>query len=406
MTHRKAKKQILFVDDEPNILKGLKRMLRSMRKEWDMAFAESGAQALEMLSQRAFDVIVSDMRMPHMDGLALLTTVKQRYPMIVRIILSGHSDQEMILKSVKSVHQYLSKPCDYQELISTVTRSCALNDFLNHENLRQIISKTDTIPSLPSLYMDIMDELQSPAASVERLGKIIEKDLGMTAKIFQLVNSSFFGSSRHISNLSQAVIMLGLDTICSLVLTIGIFSKLDALTMTTLHLEKIYEHSIKTGTIAQKIAIHENADRETVANAFITGLLHDLGKIIFAVNLPETYKTVFKLSQDGDMPFMDAEFQLMGATHAQVGAYLLGLWGLPDVIVEGVAFHHSPDNCQDKTFSPLVAVHVANIFENNTRVSSNEMARVFDAAPMMQSRFHEKIPIWKPIADEVSSNRK
>ena len=394
------------MDDEPNILKGLKRMLRSMRKEWDMAFAESGAQSLEMLSQRPFDVIVSDMRMPQMDGLALLTMVKQRYPMIVRIILSGHSDQEMILKSVNSVHQYLSKPCDSQALISTVRRSCALGDFLNHKNLRQIISKTNVIPSLPCLYRDIMDELGSPAASVERLGKIIEKDLGMTAKILQLVNSSFFGSSRHISDLSQAVNMLGLDTMRSLVVTIGIFSKLDAPPMMAWHIERIYEHSIKTATIAQKIAIHENAHRETVAKAFITGLLHDLGKIVFAVNFPETYETVFKLSQDTNIPLIDAEFQVMGANHAQVGAYLLGLWGLPDVIVEGVAFHHSPDNCQDKAFSPLVAVYVANIFENNARAPSDEMARVFDAAPMMQSRFHEKIPIWKPIADEVIANKK
>ncbi len=405
MTHRKAKKQILFVDDEPNILKGLKRMLRSMRKEWDMLFAENGAQALEMLSQRTFDVIVSDMRMPQMDGVALLTTVKQRYPMIVRIILSGHSDQEMILKSVTSVHQYLSKPCDSQVLISTVSRSCSLGDFLNHKNLRQVISKTESIPSPPSLYINMMDELRSPSASVERLEKIIEKDLGMTAKILQLVNSSFFGRSWHISDISQAVTMLGLDTIRSLVLTVGIFSKLDASTMTASNMEKIYEHSIKTGTIAQKIAIHENADRETVDNAFIMGLLHDLGKIIFAVNFPETYANVFKLSQDKKIPFIDAELQVMGATHAQVGAYLLGLWGLPDDIVEGVALHHSPDKHPNKAFTPLVAVYFANIFGNKARSSSDETVRAFGTVPMIQSRFHEKMPIWKQISDQIMSNK-
>ena len=393
------------MDDEPNILKGLKRMLRSMRKEWDMAFAESGAQALEMLSQRTFDVIVSDMRMPQMDGVALLRTVKKQYPMIVRIILSGHSDQEMILKSINSVHQYRSKPCDSQVLISTVNRSCTLGDFLNHKNLRQVISKIDSIPSLPSLYINMMDELRSPAASVERLGKIIGNDLGMTAKILQLVNSSFFGRSQHISDISQAVIMLGLNTIRSLVLTVGIFSKLDASTMTAFNMEKIYEHSIKTGTIAQKIAIHENADRETVDNAFITGLLHDLGKIIFAANFPETYANVFKLSQERNITFIEAELQVMGASHAQVGAYLLGLWGLPDIIVEGVALHHSPDKHPNKAFTPLIAVYFANIFENNARTSSDEMDRAFGTLPMMQSRFHEKIPIWKPISDQILSNK-
>jgi len=404
MIEQKAKKRILFVDDEPNILKALKRMLRSMRKEWDMEFAEGGTQALEILSQRPFDVIVSDMRMPQMDGVTLLTTIKQRYPMIVRIILSGHSEQEMILKAIPSAHQYLSKPCDSNLLISTVTRSCALREFLGHEKLKQIISSIDVIPSLPSLYCNIMHELRSPDVSIKRVGNIIEQDPSMSAKILQLVNSSFFGIPRHIADLSQAVIMLGLDTIRSLVLTMGIFAKLDTSTIKTFHLEQLYDHSIKTGTIAQKIAMHEKTDRKTADNAFITGLLHDLGKIIFAVNFPETYARVLKLSQDSQISFMDAEIQIMGATHAQVGAYLLGLWGLPDIIVEGVAFHHSPDKCRDKAFSSIVAVHIANIFENNARGSGNEMTREFNADQISQSIFYQNIPLWKKISDQVTSN--
>ncbi len=402
MNIQKRKKQILFVDDEPNILKGLQRMLRTMRHEWDMAFVESGSKALELLSRGSFDVIVSDMRMPNMDGVTLLGEVKNRYPTIVRIILSGHSDQEMILKSVRPAHQYLSKPCSSEMLISTVSRSCSLRDFLGQNGLKQVISRIDSLPSLPAIYTEIMAELRSPEASVQRVGKIIEKDLSMCAKILQLVNSSFFGLPRHISDISQAVILLGLDIIRSLVLTIDVFSKFDPATVSTLHIEKIYEHSIKTGTIAQAIATYEHADKETLNNSFTTGLLHDIGKIIFAVNFPETYAKVFELIQHKDISFMEAEFEIMGATHAEVGAYLLGLWGLPDVIVEGVAFHHTPVKCQHKSFGPLIAVHAANIFENNSHPSREERQQAFDIAHMMQSGLYEKIPAWKKASELIA----
>src|SRR5262245_37814840 len=99
-------KKILFVDDEPNVLQGLERMLRSMRHEWEMQFAMSGPAALERLAEQTFDVIVSDMRMPGMTGAQLLTEVSQRHPHIVRIILSGQADQEDILRSVGPTHQY------------------------------------------------------------------------------------------------------------------------------------------------------------------------------------------------------------------------------------------------------------------------------------------------------------
>ena len=264
MSHKKTKKRILFVDDEPNILKGLQRMLRSMRHKWDMKFAGGGTEALEILSRETFDVVVSDMRMPGMDGVQFLTTVKKRYPMMVRIILSGHSDQEMILKSIHPAHQYIAKPCNSEKLISTLTRTCTLQNFLDHPDLRQIIAKTDSLPSLPPLYTDILNELRSPEASLKRVGNIIEKDLSMSAKILQMVNSSFFGIPRHISGIPQAVILLGVDTLRSLILTIGIFSKLEASTATTRQIKQVYKHSINTGIIAREIAIYENASKKTV----------------------------------------------------------------------------------------------------------------------------------------------
>ena len=142
---------ILFVDDEPNILEGLQRMLRPMRREWQMSFAKSGAEALETLGANEIDVIVSDMRMPGMDGARLLHEVREKHPHVVRLILSGYSEKEMIMKSVGAAHQYLAKPCDADVLKTTVQRACALRDFLENESLRRLVSQLHSIPSLPSL---------------------------------------------------------------------------------------------------------------------------------------------------------------------------------------------------------------------------------------------------------------
>ena len=97
------KKRILFVDDEPMVLKGLQRTLRKMRSEWDMVFTASGKEALDLLDQQAIDVIVSDLKMPEMDGMQLLTEVKTRFPHVVRIILSGHLEHEMTLQMVETL---------------------------------------------------------------------------------------------------------------------------------------------------------------------------------------------------------------------------------------------------------------------------------------------------------------
>src|SRR5256885_11774657 len=125
--------RILFVDDEPKVTEGLHRMLRSMRREWEMTFATSGAEALEKLSAKPFDVVVSDMRMPGMDGCQLLTEVMRRHPQVVRIILSGYSDKETIMRSIGLAHHYLSKPCDAETLKETIRRACDLRDQLEEE---------------------------------------------------------------------------------------------------------------------------------------------------------------------------------------------------------------------------------------------------------------------------------
>ena len=396
------KKRILFVDDEPKILEGLQRTLRSMRQEWEMQFAGSGQEALESLSKEPFDVVVSDLRMPGMDGAQLLTEVMRLYPQIARIVLSGSSDQEIVLKSVRIAHQYLAKPCEAETLKSVVMRTCALRELLADDAVRRMVSNMDSIPSLPSLYVEIMEEIQSPNASVQRVGKIISKDMGMITKILQLVNSAFFGLRRHVSSPSQAVSLLGLDTIRALVLSVQIFTQFDSQKPSGLSLERVWKHSFLTGAFAKAIAKEEKQKQVLIDDSFMAGLLHDLGKPILSSNFSEQYGEVQAAAKDRNISLWEAEREIFGTTHSEVGAYLIGLWGLPDSIIEGLAFHHHPNKCPGQGFSPLLAVHVANVLQHQENGSEAEaVIPQIDPDYLVKLDMPNRLTVWREICRQI-----
>ncbi len=221
------KKQILFVDDEIDLLQGLRRMLRGMRNVWSMSFASSGEEALNLMADIDIDVIVSDLQMPGMDGIELLRTIREQHPNCIRIVLSGQSNIETVMHLVGIAHQYLSKPCDTELLKSTIKRSCTLREAVTNKSIMNIIANIDTVPSLPSVYTELIEELQSENSSMVKIGDIVSRDVGMTAKILKLVNSSYFGLPRHVSSPTDATILLGVETITSLVLSAHVFSQFD-----------------------------------------------------------------------------------------------------------------------------------------------------------------------------------
>lgn len=367
------KKKILFVDDEPNVLQGLQRMLRPMRNEWEMAFVTSAQKALSVMAKENFDVMVSDMRMPGMDGASLLKEVMIKYPKVVRFALSGQSDQDAFFRSVGTTHQFLSKPCEPEILKATIERAFSLREIFATDQLNNIVSQISHLPCLPNLYNQVQEELQLADPSLIKVGQIIESDIGMSAKILQIVNSAFFGFPQKVSSPVQAVNLLGLETIRALILTIGLFSQSYIPKSRKLFLiEALTQHCIAVSLYAKAVAKNLSKDNRIADEAFTAGILHDAGKLILAVNFAEQYGRALALAQMKGISPVQAEEHSFGTTHAQVGAYLLGLWGLPDPIVEAVAFHHFPSDCVGRTFTPLTAVHIANIMEKETHMSEEE----------------------------------
>ncbi|GAB6037079.1 response regulator [Fundidesulfovibrio butyratiphilus] len=358
------KPKILFVDDEPFILDGLRLMLRDKRPEWDMAFVQGSEEALKLLDRFTIDVVVTDLRMPGLDGAGLLAVVRDRHPGTARIVLSGYSDQETSLRTVKLAHQYLSKPIPPETLKQAIAKALGLRHILGDPNLKHLILGIDSLPSLPPIYTRLTMALEDDNAPLSEIGDIISQDVGMSANILRLVNSAFFGLPAHVSSIHHAVNLLGTDTIRSLVLSLHLFSAFDQKKLPGFSLGAVWEHSTRVSGFAKTVAEVEGMDRILRDDCFIAGMLHDVGKLILAQSMPKEYATVLELADTEHLPMHLAEYRLLGSSHAEIGAYLINTWGFPDSIVETLCWHHTPERVDCAACTPLMAVAVANAYDH------------------------------------------
>lgn len=344
-------KRLLFVDDEPQVLEGLRNLLRPQRKRWDMHFAQGGEQALAELAQAPFDVVISDMRMPGMDGQALLKRVAELYPRVVRIVLSGQTELEVALKSVSIAHQFLSKPCEADVLQNVLDRACALSALLHNEALRQVVAGIKRLPTTPQLFLKLTHTLADPTASLKTVAELLSKDVAVCARVLQLVNSPFFGLNRRVTSVLEAATFLGSTTIKSVVLSVESFAVMaEAPNIPGFSFEALHRHSLYTANLAK----HVIGDANRREHAFMGGMLHDIGMLILATHFPQELKRL--VHEPGWVEREDAESDL---SHARLGAYLLGLWGLPYPVIEAVAHHHGPHRIEHRTFDVPDAVYVA-----------------------------------------------
>lgn len=388
-----ARSRLLFVDDEPLVLQGLQRTLHSMRAEWDMNFVGGGEEALESLRLQPYDAIITDMRMPRMDGAQLLEKVKERYPGIVRIVLSGQANRETILRSAGPAHQYVSKPCDPQELKLRLAQAFAMRDLLQNSAVRALVAGLKSIPSPPGLYYEIQKELQSEDTSLKKIAEIVSKDAGMTAKILQLANSAFMGARYNISNTTQAVTLIGTEMVRALVLSVHVFSQFK--NSTTSDCATLWEHSIAVACLAQRIAVGERCTKALVDESFTAGILHEIGKLVLLSEMPTPYAEVLADIAKKPGTLAGLERQRFGCTHADLGAYLMSIWGLPHSLVQAVAYHDRPGESVEKRLCSLTTVHGADAIASSTNDALIVQDVQWDEKYMQDLGMSGREPTWR-----------
>ncbi|MBU1948861.1 MAG: HDOD domain-containing protein, partial [Candidatus Eisenbacteria bacterium] len=350
---------IIFVDDEPRVLDGIRRMLRPKRNDWKMVFVTGGPEALDLMGQTPFDVIVSDMRMPGMNGVELLNHVRRQFPQTIRIAFSGQASKEMALRCAGPVHQFIPKPTDAKMLIDTIEGACSLHSHLSITSLKVGISQLESLPSLPRPYRALFDQTITPSTPLDQIANVIANDLGLSSKILQLANSAFFSTDARVSKISDAVHQIGFEAIKDLVHTVGILRPIQDDSPVIPHLEEIWHHSLTVADLARRIAAYENAASNVQDDAYLAGMLHNIGALVLATLFPDSY-TFGQVSKILDISSGGIAEQVpLETPYAEVGTYLLGLWGFADSILDATAYHHNPSASSTCEFGPLAAVHVA-----------------------------------------------
>mgnify|MGYP000946977909 CR=1 FL=1 len=398
------KRSILFVDDEPQILEGLRHRLHRQRARWEMAFVASGNDALQYLAEHPVDVLITDMRMPGMDGAQLLQIVQSRHPGVVRIVLSGHAELEASLRAIPVAHQFLNKPSEPGELENVVERACALQSLVNDDTVRSLVGQIGALPPAPRIYGRLMAALAADKCTAAEVAKLLSQDVAISAKTLQMVNSAFFRLSRKVTKVEEAVVYLGLNTIKQIVLAAEVFQGAQSpLSKLGNRLDVLQSHAVAVAQIASNMF----KDKSTREDAFTAGLLHDVGKMLLLMSMADRCLKLEDLARERGLLLYQCEREEWGATHAEVGAYLLGLWGLPYPLIETVGNHHEPRRVTSQGFGVLAAVHLA-----DGLVRELEPGRAGPQQALWDSEYVESMGVgaevsrWRELAKEVVQRAK
>jgi putative nucleotidyltransferase with HDIG domain len=354
--------KILLVDDNPNVLHSFKRALHSSNNEWIILTAESASDALNLMATEKIDILISDLRMPIMDGVTLLGIVAQKYPATLRIAITGDADPALCQRATLVAHQFIAKPIDPQDLSRIINQAVGVSSLVMKPEVKRTILRIANLPSQPSLYNQLLSELNKTDVDLDYIASVISQDISMTAKILQLVNSAYFGLAREVTEVSQAVFYLGVETIRDLTFSIHLFSQFDKDLIERSGLGGLWDHSLRVASCSRAIAAKTIMDKKFIAGAFTAGLLHDIGKLILGSTSPGFYSSLKGTKLDNPSQILVRERIEFGSTHADIGAYLLASWGLPQEIINAVLTHHSFESIKSIDFSTTLAVWFANEF--------------------------------------------
>lgn len=397
-------KNILFVDDEENIISGLTRQLRPFRNQWNLFYALSGKEALEIMAQQPIDLIVSDMMMPEMKGDELLKKVRDLYPATVRIVLSGYADEETLKSGLLISHQYLSKPCSAEILRESISQVFKIQDCVNDPRVIAGIGDPQKLPSLPQVYLDLNKAIEDENTSVKDIAQILSSDMVLSAKLLRLINSPYFGINRLISNLNEAINLIGIKKLNSLVLSVHIKNVFPVNNpVFESYMEYLWQDAGRVSELAQLIALSENQKEDRPDQAYLGGLLHNLGLLIFMSRDSDKLKTLIEQVKNTDIPVAELEMSIFGFTRSQGAAYLLSLWKIPPRIIESVLLQHTPNDTDYEDINALTAVHAASCLLKPSVMT--ECDRLFDMGINMDylERINklDRLPEWQSLAEKI-----
>ena len=391
-----ADKRILIATADP---RALAEYGCALEKEWTVKLAAGPDAALAEMALQICDVLVADCALPGAsEGVELLDRIHAEYPKTIRILLAGERDNEHRMADVEGPHLILTKPCDPETLKSAIQRALSIDLWLANDKLRELVARLRTFPIVPSLYLEVIHALKSPHATTDEVGAVIAKDMAMMTKLLQVTNSACFGMPRKITDPVEAVGILGFETVKSMVMTLKLLSQYDKVKPVYFSIDRLWRHSTEVARLSRRLALAQEEDPALAESAFTAGLMHDLGKLVLASNFDEQYSGAQALARQQHLPLWQVEKQIFGASHGEIGAYLLGLWGMPIELVEAAALHHNPSRCLAKRFTPLTAVHVADVlYYEARRDKEGFVAPSIEEAYLAELGLSGRLQLWREM---------
>jgi HD-like signal output (HDOD) protein len=394
-------KRVLFVDDDTSIIESLRDALRPWRREWHSTFACGGDAALERLREERFDVVVSDMRMPGIDGVALLRRVQELQPQAVRIVLSGSTETDVLARAAAVAHRFLAKPCDVHELARVMTQATTLGETSRTQRLLQTVSGATALPCEPGLYGELSALLASELASMADVTRLIEGDIAITAKLLQLTNSAYVGFPRVVTRVEEAVSLLGLSIVKAIVLSAhALEAYRPARPIAGFSIDALDHHATMVAALTRSL-LPAGAVQE---HACAAAMLHNIGWLVLAAEDPDHLGALLESARALERPLDAVERERGAPTHADLGAHLLALWGMPETIVAAVAHHHLPPAPTEPGLDAVAAVHIAVglIAEQSPAWASGLHSVRLDAAYLEAVGVADRIETLRRLAAELA----
>lgn len=369
------KTSILFIDNDEKTIKELVRNVVPLQDDYDVFFAENGERGLQILANNKIDIVFSSTNITLPSGSNILKEIKRLFPEVIRFGLVSSVEAQNVAPLSQYVHQFVPPPYTAGNIRERIERTLHLQSILKNEKVKELVQNTTSLPSLPELYIQIEQEISKPDFSLNKIGNLISKDPNLTAKILQIVNSAHFGLQREVTNINYALSYLGVNVIKSLIFYIHLFSNFKVTPENRKYLEQFWKHSLVVGSNSLHTAQKFFSDKAFTDMAYTAGVLHDVGKFVL-LNTYTYPQNVIVLSEQKGYYNLDAEFEIYQCTHAEIGAYLLGLWGFPLTIVEAVAYHHNPSQLNKSAVNLATILHIADFIQYSPRIDVQHILEV------------------------------
>lgn len=403
-----SKPRIVFVEARLDALHAFERLLKVDAHRWNLVFVHTFDQAFTAMDAAPADVIVASIDAGNSADIMSLERLKADYPATVRMVFGAPALRENVVRVAPLCHQYLVKPLDVLRLHERLDRALAVRELLSEPALRAVVGDTESLPSPPPVLIELRAALEARGTGAGTVARIVEQDPALCAKLLQLANSAFFGTSRKyaagtVVSIADAVVLLGMATVEQLALITGLFVAFEADEETLgLSTGALRRHT----TLVAEIAANLMTSRRFAEEAFMGGLLHDVGKLVLASRFPDSYRRVGPQARMRRVPVWQVEMDEYGASHATVGAYLLACWGLPRIVIEAVAYHHHPSALGRTHFDAVGGVHVAEALVQEMDAAPNDPTG--DASTWLDSVYLDKtgaisrVSVFRDIAREVA----